>query len=509
MYIIPDTNIRVLKNCPLDNTYDHTIFFTSRAQQTAYFQSLTKHKFEKQSYARVQRGMLRLERKAEDLYDCNYLMFQNSSFGEKWFYAFITGVEYVNNVTSEITFEIDVMQTWFFDYTLEQCYVEREHVLNDAIGANLLSEPVELGEYTFDGFTTSGKMKTPIVVLASNVGENGQEFHGGMIGGIYSGVTYSQYACTDAGIQKLNEDLGNFKTWDELVENIVACFMYYHEFMDTHTEGGVTSWRPATYQISKPKHYSDIDGYVPRNNKLFTYPYNYLLVTTDTGESFEGRYEYFSTDDCTFNIIGDVSPDPQVMCEPRFYKGCGYLRNERITLSAFPQCTFNIDAFKAWFAQTASNPSTISNAAQMAMSGAEIGGGVGAGVGAALSLLETSIGGMLSWINPPEVKGTTKTSVSYASGSKDFYFFPCTIRADFAKRIDDFFDVYGYKVNQHKIPNRNGRAHWNYVKNGYTNIKGSLPADDMSKIVSIYNRGITFWNDGNEIGNYSLNNYIR
>lgn len=56
---------------------------------------------------------MRVEKKAEDLYDCNYLAFQNTSFGSKWFYAFITSVEYVNNITSEITFEIDVLQTYF------------------------------------------------------------------------------------------------------------------------------------------------------------------------------------------------------------------------------------------------------------------------------------------------------------------------------------------------------------------------------------------------------------
>ena len=38
------------------------------------------------------------------------MMFQNSAYGDKWFYAFITSVEYVNDVTSNISFEIDVMQ---------------------------------------------------------------------------------------------------------------------------------------------------------------------------------------------------------------------------------------------------------------------------------------------------------------------------------------------------------------------------------------------------------------
>ena len=77
MYIEPNTIIRVLKDCPLDNTYNHTIYFNSASAQTAYFQNLTKYTFTDQSYQRLQRGKMRVQRKAEDLYDCNYLMFQH------------------------------------------------------------------------------------------------------------------------------------------------------------------------------------------------------------------------------------------------------------------------------------------------------------------------------------------------------------------------------------------------------------------------------------------------
>ena len=87
---------------------------------------------------------------AESLYDCNYIMFQNTSFGNKWFYAFITGVEYKGNNCSTISYEMDVMQTWFFDYTIKPCFVEREHILVDEIGANLVEENLELGEYIYD-----------------------------------------------------------------------------------------------------------------------------------------------------------------------------------------------------------------------------------------------------------------------------------------------------------------------------------------------------------------------
>ena len=119
MYIEPNTNIRILKNVPLDNTYDHTIYFSDESSQIAYFQGLQKYNLANYTYQRVNRGVARVGIKSDLLYDCNYIMFQNTNFGSKWFYAFITSVEYLNNETSEIRFEIDDIQTWFFEYQLD------------------------------------------------------------------------------------------------------------------------------------------------------------------------------------------------------------------------------------------------------------------------------------------------------------------------------------------------------------------------------------------------------
>jgi hypothetical protein len=106
MYIAPNSTIILLHNCPLDKTYDHTLTFTSALAQQNYFKSLAKYTFNDQSYTRYQRGVLTIQKKAEDLYDCNYLMFQNTSFGNKWFYAFVTAIDYVNNVTSRVSLRL-------------------------------------------------------------------------------------------------------------------------------------------------------------------------------------------------------------------------------------------------------------------------------------------------------------------------------------------------------------------------------------------------------------------
>lgn len=168
MYIEPSTNIRLLKNVPLDNTYRNTLYFMPDGvnHQTNLFMEYTKHQLTKQTYQRVNKGVARVGLKAEDIYDCNYMMFQNSNFGNKWFYAFITSVEYVNNTVSEIHFEIDVMQTWYFDYTLKECFVEREHSATDVVGDNLTSEPVDLGSIICTNVEGTGAFGSYTVVIA-------------------------------------------------------------------------------------------------------------------------------------------------------------------------------------------------------------------------------------------------------------------------------------------------------------------------------------------------------
>ena len=89
-YVTPQTKIFILKDVPLDNTYQHTLFFSSKEAQISYFSGLVKYSYVNCTYQRVKRSACRVEINSENLYDCNYIMFQNTAFGDKWFYAFIT-----------------------------------------------------------------------------------------------------------------------------------------------------------------------------------------------------------------------------------------------------------------------------------------------------------------------------------------------------------------------------------------------------------------------------------
>lgn len=83
--------------------------------------------------------------------------------------------------------------------------------------------------------------------------------------------------------------------------------------------------------------------------------------------------------------------------------------------------------------------------------------------------------------------------------------------------IDDFFDIYGYNVNKVKVPERNTRKFWNFVKTHNAHIGGKLVSYTARvAIENMLNSGVTFWNGVNVspegsggavcIGDYSLEN---
>mgnify|MGYP001853674091 FL=1 len=259
MYIAPNSTIRILRNVKIDNTYQHTIHFNGSSEQASYFASLAKYTVTNYTYQRKER-ILRVGILADHLYDCNYIMFQNTSFGDKWFYAFITNVEYVNNEASNITFELDVMQTWYFDYSVRPSFVEREHVVSDNVGDNLVPDDLELGEYISDDFDGTNKLGDKSIVVAATFDKDLDDNPGGTYSGIYSGLYYNVFD-NYAEVNEFINDAVN----DNKASGIVSIFM-----MPTSMVGRIGG-NVQSYEVNKSKKVTgQIDGYTPKNNKLYT-----------------------------------------------------------------------------------------------------------------------------------------------------------------------------------------------------------------------------------------------
>ena len=81
--------------------------------------------------------------------------------------------------------------------------------------------------------------------------------------------------------------------------------MYPSDFLDLDPQTSLIQPNPIKKEIKPtqtviPK---DFDGYVPKNNKLFTFPYTCLRVSTSYGTSILTRYEYFKDNTPDFDIL--------------------------------------------------------------------------------------------------------------------------------------------------------------------------------------------------------------
>lgn len=496
MDIIPNSVIKFYHNVPLNNKYNNTLWFDSLTAQNNYFHntaSILTATFNNQTYQRVNKGTMRVGIKADSLYNCNYLAFQNTNYGNKWFYAFINSVEYVNNEVCEVSYEIDVMQTYAFDYILRECYVEREHILNDVIGANTESENVEMGDIkcslmldTMD-FGINLKQMCAVICTAHKPSDSSVR---GLVGGMFSGL---YYLGADINSVEGRNALLNYideLTLENKVDSIVSIFLMPNSFYTSN------EYCPS-YTINVNKANTNIDGYIPRNKKLFSYPFNYLLVRGSDDREY--RYEWFNNSEnyVTFELRGVLACNPEFKLVPRYYNG--YLDSsknnplESVYLRGYPQIAIAIDSFRAWLAQSATN---------------DIFGMLGSALSLnPLGVVQGAVNTFQhAFMQPDIAKGGGSTNIDVAIYQKDIYFLYMQIKSEYAKIIDDYFDMYGYATNRVKIPNRSTRPHWNYVKTRNCCINGSMPSDDISKINDIFNNGITFWKNASEVGNYSLDN---
>lgn len=497
---------------PLDNTYEHTIYFSSRSAQTSYFSAKAIYNLTAQSYQRVKRGTMRVSVNAENLYNANYLMFQNAAFGSKWFYAFITSVEYINDAVSEISFEIDVMQTWLegsgLDYVLESCFVEREHTATDVLFGNIVTENLDIGdEYTVNAYDEVDFTGMSVCALINKNTESGGQQSGRLIQGIYTplyvvaGLPVSNPSAIDAVLNQYLED------------EIVAVYQYPSVFGDATSASAYSATKSITPHTS-----GALNGYTPRNKKLYSYPFNFLLVTNGCGQSAELRWEDFSQPP-SFKIRGVFVSVPTALCYPMHYRGLTDAIEDGLLLANFPQCAWSGDTFKAWWAQ---NKAGVTTSALSTAVG-DIGKGIAAAVATGNPIAGIAVGGGTLFgdvtktmgqfqdirATPNQTHGHTQSDSIYASiGHQQFSFFSMSIKAEFAAIIDDYFDRFGYAIKRNKVPNTHARPHWCFTKTIGCTIQGSVPADDMKKICSIYDNGITFWKNGSEVGNYSLNNTV-
>lgn len=373
-------------------------------------------------------------------------------------------------------------------------------------------------------------------------------------GGILSRTIQEGSASGTADVDRLNAalvEIGKRGRQDA----IAGLFMMPYEFFPKTADELINGCPTLNMRVTAP---TTIDGYTPRNKKLLCYPYNILYETNNSGNVAEYRYEEFlnltsqnQESYVVFRLWGNISMNPGMYSAPHRYNGSiwspGAIDDE-LVVTGFPMCSYNIDSFRAWLAQNsgtiAAGVGSIVASWATFIGGAigaagAVGGAAGANGAGALIPAETGgsilnmqnvsqaisapkvpgiglIGSTLGAIGqlydhartPPQMHGSNNGNLLYQAGQLTFSWYYKQIKQEYAKIIDGYFDMYGYKTNRVGTPNLMARPKYSYVKTIGCSLEGFIPGDFKSEIEAIFDKGIRFWRTGAVFGNFdpSVNN---
>ena len=535
MVVAPTSRIILLKN-PIEIDYLNELTFANATAQYNYFYNLPKLECEDATYQRKDE-VVRFPTDPDmetitydDLVQYNYCMYQNDKWSNKWFYAFIKDVTFDNTGMSYISLETDVWQTWMFDITFKKSFIEREHVNSDKYGEHTIPEGLETGEYITPYGFDSTAIGTSHIVMGTTISpyDGTTAVTGGTYGGIYSGVKYYVFESTSDLDNALNLIASNGNS------NSIVCLFYCPDWITGYDNATFSSGISTVSNSSEvntssglaiPLHPTVIDGYTPKNKKCFTWPYVGYMVSNNSGESItyhledfyynesENENENYTTGE--LQIFGTCTPGASIRLIPRYYKvkditfAPEYNNEYGLTGGKFPIASWGNDAYTNWLTQNAVNIGLNiagSGISVLASSVAESPVGIASGILG----IANSLGQIYEHsFNTIQASGNINSGdVTYSLGKLTFSGYFITVKREYIECIDNFFNMYGYKVNTLKLPNINGRTYWNYVKTIGCNVVGDIPQTDIEKIKDMFNNGVTFWHDPSKFLDYSQNNTI-
>lgn len=508
------TNVTLYSGVPWDNTYTDVRYFdggnVSIPGQVLYNSGATY------TYQRVNSSVeggrpsytMRVNRPAGELYNCNYLSFNNNDVsGGKTFYCFVNKVNYVAPDTTELVYEIDEFTTWFYDCTMHPCFVEREHAETDSVGDNTVFEPIG----TFDMFNTElssffeGEIRYTALTSSDTppswIKDNGYfepvpMAPGGVLGNVYQ--AYNMWSTTDSSA--MNTFLTNY-TGVYRAAGIIG--VYTVKVMPD------TTWSfspPTTLQTETST------PYTPKNKKLLTAQFNKCILCASSGETIELAFEKFGgTGQCQVNIRNTVGIPRTVTAVPYYIENTPNY-NYSIQTDASVESPYLVDNYTDYMARVKSNKMQALSvqASYDSFLGAF---NVAASEGNSMQLISAYADPLIqryideykynlngNTIAPSFVRSTDDLT-DFNLSRVGFWVNQKCVGNETAIQIDDFFDWYGYATMAPKQPNLTGRSLFNYVKTRGAMITGSIPADSMSAIKQMFNNGIRLWHTNN-VGQY-------
>lgn len=582
--IAPNSEIYLIK-CPIELDNLNQLDFANATAQHNYFNGLPKLSLTNATFQRKD-GTIRWPGSMESILEYNYCMYRNKNHGNKWFYAFIDEMKYENDNMTSIKISTDVWQTWQFDITFKASYIEREHTNDDTIGANTMPEGLDTGEFVCNGIQneyyahcelynpelTPPSSTGPVMIcvqlttlkftLGGTTYEPSNPPQYMLINGVPQGCYIVGIPYGQAALGALTSLVGAYDAAGR-ADAIVSIFLCprsvtgWTKLTGTGIWAGEYYYKPNvstgaySFNIFNVNLNTTIDGYQPKNNKLFVAPFNYFYISNNGGTDVEYYYEEFRNNQPNFTVQGCLDQGGAVKCFPTNSKktsynngssimGRGY--SEGINGNGLPMLSWTSDYYLNWQAkngknlaiqtglqaagmalgilnplstQAATHATSIDTAVergyfpdQMQMS-VNAGGPIGSVLNFASSVANTQNMIRQAKMVPPQAKGNVAGgNLQFSADQCCFTIYKMSVRAEYARAIDSYFSMFGYKTNRMKVPNLTGRTNWNYVKTVGCNILGDIPQSDLQQLKAMFNNGLTIWHNPSTYLDYSQNNAI-
>lgn len=537
----PTTALRLL-DTPLESDYRNTLWFPNREAQTAYFLGKTIKTYENFQYIKKNNTIV-VDGEVDLLYNCNYIMYQNNNFTNKWFYAFIDRIEWASNSSVRLYVSTDVIQTWFFDITYYDSYVDRCHSDTDVAGDNIVPEDFSVGNP--GGYQVAGStdLAPDGIALFATSTYTGESRTGSVNSGIYSGgQNLVDFHIDNPGVGSI---------LDSYVKNGTATAVIKLQQYPYKLKNG-----PITVSFSK--YPSSISGYTPKNNKMLSSAFvtcfmsmygqetdfnpvfitdskvNIKVSADQTSGTISAFVENYS--DGSISTISMFASIPESGWSYNQYKNDYNLHSGSNAIYTTRQALSKGFNFSKAFLDTGANALNTTASALNIVNPINnfIAGRGGYGAGALRSgadLLnqgESMLGSIQNMVvqttgideisqdlatisenyNAPATGGMSASNGYIATGKTVFSYGYKVLPRDIVERCDKFLTVYGYKQSEYRAINLHARASWTYIKTNGLNASGNFPDDDMNIIKRAFNNGIFFWVYTATFGNFGQNNAI-
>lgn len=492
--------ITISKNINIDRNYKNTLALNSSSILNL-MQSSGHMLYNSSDYSFIRPEMrVKVQASYSTLFDANYCCIVNQN--ERQFF-FIDEIIYISDSVSELKITEDVLTT-YKDAGFKNAYYERQHPQSDLKYSNTVSEDISPSNYACGNEIQLDVSPTFFRALFSEY---------------YDATTREFVAVPDSMVGQSSVT----KQWNSLYiiedrltdAHLISFNRFYSIYVYNGKGGSLLSFftEPTPGKLEDTINFpTELSGYQPKNNKLFSYPYTLCHMTNNAGSTIDYKPELLQSGKF---IVANVSNDKaQSICYPYNYMGRIDNTDHGLQIDNFPTIPVVIDSYTEWLGQA-------QNGLKKGIMGKLFSAGLGvllAPVTGGLSLISTaseltSIGSqamdvMLHVDNTPDtVIGRADGNILNMYLDKYHYLiqFQNVIPQE-AERIDDFFTRFGY-AQKCIMPTytTNHRFHCHFLKTAVgESVIAGIPHSKAEIINNAFSSGITFWDSNENVGNFNL-----